>query len=269
VSKKDESRRMAAVQWHGAKDMRVGEVAVPRVTDPLDVVLRVTSSCVCGSDLHIYLGGVGGGRCGDAHVGGPCPFQCVSGRCVCVCKRGGAPWLLSRTVCDQQGGQALGGALAEMPPPPTRTDAGAMPGMKVGDIMGHEFMGTGGRGGPRGRLATAALPAQQRPFTPAPAAARPASVEEVGPEVKTLGRGDRVVTSFDIACGHCFYCRDRLFTSCVSVRGWWGGGGGGWGWGGGGPTAKAASRAGDAGSSGSAMIRLFFGLVGACAVVEA
>lgn len=39
-------------------------------------------------------------------------------------------------------------------------------------------------------------------------------VEEVGPEVRTVRRGDRVVISFPIACGHCFYCQKELFSLC-------------------------------------------------------
>lgn len=39
-------------------------------------------------------------------------------------------------------------------------------------------------------------------------------VEEVGSEVKGVRRGDRVVISFPIACGHCFYCQKELFSLC-------------------------------------------------------
>lgn len=116
-SKKDESRQMKAVHWYGKEDVRVLDTAVPQVTDPQDVVLKVTSTCICGSDLHLY--------------------------------------------------------------------EGAMPGMKKGDILGHEFMGV---------------------------------VEEIGPEVSGLQRGDRVVVSFDIACGACFYCKHQLFSGCDSTN---------------------------------------------------
>jgi threonine dehydrogenase-like Zn-dependent dehydrogenase len=53
--------------------------------------------------------------------------------------------------------------------------------MKKGDVMGHEFMGV---------------------------------VEEVGPEVKNLSKGDRVVASFDIGCGKCFFCKEVCLPPC-------------------------------------------------------
>ncbi len=58
---------------------------------------------------------------------------------------------------------------------------GYIPTMKEGDILGHEFMG---------------------------------EVVEVGAEVRNLKRGDKVVVPFTIACGHCFYCKDDLWSLC-------------------------------------------------------
>eukprot|EP00742_Colponemidia_sp_Colp-10_P019213 GILJ01022270.1.p1 GENE.GILJ01022270.1~~GILJ01022270.1.p1 ORF type:complete len:453 (-),score=55.73 GILJ01022270.1:11-1369(-) len=46
---------MKACQWHGAKDMRIADLERPHVTDPGDVVVRVTTATICGSDLHMYL----------------------------------------------------------------------------------------------------------------------------------------------------------------------------------------------------------------------
>ena len=57
---------------------------------------------------------------------------------------------------------------------------GFIPGMKSGDILGHEFMG---------------------------------EVVEVGKE-STLRRGDRVVVPFAIACGRCFFCQRELWALC-------------------------------------------------------
>jgi threonine dehydrogenase-like Zn-dependent dehydrogenase len=45
---------MKAVVWHGKRDVRVEEVPDPRIIDPLDAVVRVTSTNICGSDLHLY-----------------------------------------------------------------------------------------------------------------------------------------------------------------------------------------------------------------------
>ena len=53
--------------------------------------------------------------------------------------------------------------------------------MEAGDVLGHEFMG---------------------------------EVVEIGPDVKQLHKGDRVVVPFPIACGTCFACSDGLFSCC-------------------------------------------------------
>lgn len=58
---------------------------------------------------------------------------------------------------------------------------GYIPGMKRGDIIGHEFMG---------------------------------EVVEVGPGVTNLRQGDRVVVPFDISCGNCTQCMRQNFTLC-------------------------------------------------------
>lgn len=58
---------------------------------------------------------------------------------------------------------------------------GMIPTMEKGDILGHEFMGV---------------------------------VVETGPEVRALRPGDRVVVPFNIACGQCFFCRNKLFSLC-------------------------------------------------------
>jgi threonine dehydrogenase-like Zn-dependent dehydrogenase len=58
---------------------------------------------------------------------------------------------------------------------------GYVPGMKSGDILGHEFMG---------------------------------EVVEVGAEVRKLTRGDRVVVPFSISCGGCYFCRRQLWSLC-------------------------------------------------------
>lgn len=62
---------------------------------------------------------------------------------------------------------------------------GYVPMMKAGDIMGHEPMGI---------------------------------VEEVGPEVTRLKKGDRVVVPFVIACGSCFFCEKSLFSCCDTTN---------------------------------------------------
>jgi threonine dehydrogenase-like Zn-dependent dehydrogenase len=47
---------MKALCWHGKKDVRVEEVAEPRLLARRDAIVRVTSTAICGSDLHLYNG---------------------------------------------------------------------------------------------------------------------------------------------------------------------------------------------------------------------
>ena len=45
---------MKAVTWHGKPDVRVDEIPDPRLEERTDAIVRVTSSGLCGSDLHLY-----------------------------------------------------------------------------------------------------------------------------------------------------------------------------------------------------------------------
>jgi threonine dehydrogenase-like Zn-dependent dehydrogenase len=45
---------MKAVAWHGNHDVRVDTVEDPRIEHPTDAVVRITSTGLCGSDLHLY-----------------------------------------------------------------------------------------------------------------------------------------------------------------------------------------------------------------------
>ncbi len=104
---------MKANCWFGKEDVRVVEVNEPKIINQRDAIVKITSTAICGSDLHLYNG--------------------------------------------------------------------FMPLMKQGDILGHEFMG---------------------------------DIVEVGPAVKNLRTGDRVVVPFPIACGNCFSCQRGLFSLC-------------------------------------------------------
>ena len=108
---------MKAVCWMGTGKVEVHRVEDPKILNPQDVILRITRTAICGSDLHLY----------DGYI----------------------------------------------------------PSMESGDILGHEFMGI---------------------------------VEEVGKEVKTLKRGDRVVVPFTISCGNCFFCQKKLWSLCDNTN---------------------------------------------------
>jgi threonine dehydrogenase-like Zn-dependent dehydrogenase len=93
---------MQAVTWQGKRDVRVEEVADPQIQESTDAIIRVTTTNICGSDLHLYeplaaFMGVGdilghesmgvveevGSQCGDLHVGDrvSIPFQISCGHC--------------------------------------------------------------------------------------------------------------------------------------------------------------------------------------------
>ncbi len=108
---------MKAVVWHGKEDVRVEQVPDPSMREPTDAIIRVTSSGICGSDLHLY------------------------------------------------------GVLGMY--------------MEEGDILGHEPIGI---------------------------------VEEVGPEVKQIAPGDRVVVPFNIVCGRCWMCDRGLYAQCETTQ---------------------------------------------------
>jgi threonine dehydrogenase-like Zn-dependent dehydrogenase len=45
---------MKALTWHGKRDVRVDEVPDPSIQSPTDAIVRVTTTGLCGSDLHLY-----------------------------------------------------------------------------------------------------------------------------------------------------------------------------------------------------------------------
>jgi threonine dehydrogenase-like Zn-dependent dehydrogenase len=108
---------MKALTFHGRRDVRVDEVPDPTIEEPTDAIVRVTSTAICGSDLHLY--------------------------------------------------EILGMFIDE------------------GDILGHEPMGI---------------------------------VEEVGPAVENISKGDRVVVPFNISCGHCWMCERGLYAQCETTQ---------------------------------------------------
>ena len=47
---------MKALRWYGTKDVRVEQVPEPTIVEPGDVIIQITSTAICGSDLHLYHG---------------------------------------------------------------------------------------------------------------------------------------------------------------------------------------------------------------------
>jgi S-(hydroxymethyl)glutathione dehydrogenase / alcohol dehydrogenase len=104
---------MKAVTYQGIKNVQVTEVKDPKIKNADDIILKVTTSAICGSDLHLL------------HA--------------------------------------------------------MIPNMPTDYVIGHEPMGV---------------------------------VEEVGPEVTKVKKGDRVIIPFNVSCGHCWYCEHDLTSQC-------------------------------------------------------
>lgn len=104
---------MRAVCWQGTNKVEVETVPDPKILNPRDAIVKITTTAICGSDLHLY--------------------------------------------------------------------DGFIPTVERGDILGHEFMG---------------------------------EVVELGSDVNNIKIGDRVIVPFPIACGNCFFCRQKLTSLC-------------------------------------------------------
>jgi Alcohol dehydrogenase GroES-like domain len=50
--------KMKALAWYGKNDVRVIETYKPAIVDPSDVIVKVTGTTICGSDLHLLHGAV-------------------------------------------------------------------------------------------------------------------------------------------------------------------------------------------------------------------
>ncbi|AWB46563.1 glutathione-dependent formaldehyde dehydrogenase [Paenibacillus sp. CAA11] len=104
---------MKAVTYQGIKNIAVKDVPDPKIKKPDDMIVKLTSTAICGSDLHLIHG--------------------------------------------------------------------MIPNLGEDYVIGHEPMGI---------------------------------VEEVGPGVTKLKKGDRVIIPFNVACGECFYCKNQLESQC-------------------------------------------------------
>jgi threonine dehydrogenase-like Zn-dependent dehydrogenase len=56
---------MRATCWHGKKSVQVDEVPDPKILNPRDAIVRITSTAICGSDLHLYNGFIPTMKSGD------------------------------------------------------------------------------------------------------------------------------------------------------------------------------------------------------------
>jgi threonine dehydrogenase-like Zn-dependent dehydrogenase len=71
VAPEKENRPMKALTYHGKKDVRIEEVPDPVLAQPDDIILRVTATAICGSDLHLYRGKIPALHDGDIWIAQP------------------------------------------------------------------------------------------------------------------------------------------------------------------------------------------------------
>lgn len=111
---------MKALVWMGKRNVEVQRVEDPKILNPRDCIVKITSTAICGSDIHLF--------------------------------------------------------------------DGFIPTLEKGDILGHEFMG---------------------------------EVVEIGPKVRKLKVGDRVVVPFTISCGSCTHCVRQQYSCCDNTNPNW------------------------------------------------
>jgi S-(hydroxymethyl)glutathione dehydrogenase/alcohol dehydrogenase len=56
---------MKALVYHGKKDVKIDDKPQPKIENHEDIILRVTTTALCGSDLHLYHGTVPGMESGQ------------------------------------------------------------------------------------------------------------------------------------------------------------------------------------------------------------
>src|SRR4051812_44181928 len=79
---------MRALCWHGTQDVRYDTVPDPQIADPGDAIVRITSTAICGSDLHLYDGFMPTMQAGDVIGHEPMGEVVAVGRGVTKLKKG-------------------------------------------------------------------------------------------------------------------------------------------------------------------------------------
>jgi threonine dehydrogenase-like Zn-dependent dehydrogenase len=93
---------MKALCWHGKSDVRVDTVPDPTIQEPGDAIVRITSTCICGSDLHLYDGYMPTMEAGDILGHEPMGVVVETGKDVKTLKKGDRvviPFTLSCGAC--------------------------------------------------------------------------------------------------------------------------------------------------------------------------
>src|SRR6201986_2565296 len=79
---------MRALVWHGKSDVRVDSVPDPVIQEPTDAIIKITSTAICGSDLHLFDGYQPGMEAGDVLGHEPMGIVVEVGSAVTKLKKG-------------------------------------------------------------------------------------------------------------------------------------------------------------------------------------
>lgn len=82
------SQPMKAICWHGKQDMRLDTVPDPTIIEPTDAIIQITSTAICGSDLHLYDGYMPTMEAGDIVGHEPMGIVVETGSAVTKLKKG-------------------------------------------------------------------------------------------------------------------------------------------------------------------------------------
>ena len=140
---------MKALCWHGTGDVRIDTVDDPRIEDPRDIIIKVTSTAICGSDLHLFDGFMPTMEKGDVLGHEPMGVVVEAGSAVTRLRKGdrvvvpfnlscGDCWFCKRqefSLCDTSN------------PPESAEIARKMMGMSPAGLLGYSHMLGGYAGG--------------------------------------------------------------------------------------------------------------------------
>jgi threonine dehydrogenase-like Zn-dependent dehydrogenase len=92
---------MKALRWHGKEDVRIDTVPDPMIEDGRDIIIKVTATAICGSDLHLYDGYQPGMEPGDILGHEPMGIVVETGSAITNLKKGDRVVIPFTIACGQ------------------------------------------------------------------------------------------------------------------------------------------------------------------------
>ena len=138
---------MRALVWQGKEDVQVETVPDPQIQDPRDVIVRITATAICGSDLHLYDGIMPTMEKGDVLGHEPMGEVVEVGSEVKKLKRATASSCRSRSPAARAGSASRGYSPSATPPTPTPRWPRKVMGQAPAGLFGYSHMLGGFPGG--------------------------------------------------------------------------------------------------------------------------